>query len=98
MRDSLESALTLARNLPQDELPRLLGDLAEISATATARLVSSVVEARPDQMLDVEEAARRMGVSKDYLYRHQKKFTFARRIGRKLLFSSISLEKFLARR
>jgi excisionase family DNA binding protein len=98
MRDSLESVLTLARSLPNEDLPRLLGDLAEISATASARLASPVVEARPDEMLDVEEAARRMGFSKDYLYRHQRKFPFARKIGRKLLFSSVGLEKFLARR
>lgn len=98
MRDSLESVLDMAKSLPREELPRLLGDLAEISATASARLTCSVVEARPDEMLDVEEAARRMGVSKDYLYRHQGKFSFARRIGRKLLFSSVGLEKFLARR
>jgi excisionase family DNA binding protein len=98
MRDPLESVLDMAKSLPREDLPRLLGDLAEISATANARLTSSVVEARSDEMLDVEEAARRMGVSKDYLYRHQKKFPFARRIGRKLLFSSVGLEKFLARR
>jgi excisionase family DNA binding protein len=98
MRDSIESVLNLARSLPREELPRLLGDLAEISATASARLSSSVVESRPDELLDVEETARRMGVSKDYLYRHQGKFSFARRIGRKLLFLSSGLDKFLARR
>jgi hypothetical protein len=74
MRDALEPVLALAKNLPREELPRLLGDLAEISATANVRLTSSVVESRPDEMLDVEETARRMGVSKDYLYRHQRKF------------------------
>jgi excisionase family DNA binding protein len=98
MRDSIESVLNLARSLPREELPRLLGDLAEISATASARLSGSVVESRPDELLDVEETARRMGVSKDYLYRHQGKFPFARRIGRKLLFLSSGLDKFLARR
>ena len=98
MRDALESVLTLAKNLPREELPRLLGDLTEISATASARLTTFVVESRPNEMLDVDEAARRMGVSKDYLYRHQRKFPFARRIGRKLLFSSSGLDKFLARR
>ena len=98
MRDSFESVLNLARSLPREELPRLLGDLAEISATASARLSGSVVESRPDELLDVEETARRMGVSKDYLYRHQGKFPFARRIGRKLLFLSSGLDKFLARR
>jgi excisionase family DNA binding protein len=98
MRDALEAVLNLARSLPREELPRLLGDLAEISATASARLSSAVVESRPDELLDVEETARRMGVSKDYLYRHQRKFPFARRIGRKLLFSSSGLDKFIARR
>jgi excisionase family DNA binding protein len=98
MRDSIESVLNLARSLPREELPRLLGDLAEISATASARLSSAVVESRPDELLDVEETARRIGISKDYLYRHQRKFPFARRIGRKLLFSSSGLDKFLARR
>jgi excisionase family DNA binding protein len=98
MRDALEAVLNLARSLPREELPRLLGDLAEISATASARLSSAVVESRPDQLLDVEETARRIGISKDYLYRHQRKFPFARRIGRKLLFSSSGLDKFLARR
>jgi excisionase family DNA binding protein len=98
MRDALEAVLNLARSLPREGLPRLLGDLAEISATASARLSSSVVESRPDELLDVEETARRIGISKDYLYRHQRKFPFARRIGRKLLFSSSGLDKFIARR
>ena len=81
MRDALEPVLALVKTLPREELPRLLGDLTEISATAGARLTSSVVESHPNEMLDVEETARRMGVSKDYLYRHQRKFSFARRIG-----------------
>jgi excisionase family DNA binding protein len=98
MRDALESVLALAKNLPREELPRLLGDLAEISATANARLTILPVEAVHDELVDIEETARRLGVSKDYLYRHQGKFPFARRIGRKLLFSSLGLEKFLARR
>jgi hypothetical protein len=38
MRDALEPVLALAKNVPREELPRLLGDLAEISATANARL------------------------------------------------------------
>jgi excisionase family DNA binding protein len=97
MRDTLEPVLSLAKNLPREELPRLLGDLAEISATASARLSISVTETQEDELLDVDETARRMGVSKDYLYRHQGKFRFTRRIGRKLLFSSVGLGKFLAR-
>jgi hypothetical protein len=67
MRDSFESVLNLARSLPREELPRLLGDLAEISATASARLSSAVVESRPDELLDVRATAKRLGVSEDYL-------------------------------
>ena len=94
MRDELQPALALARSLALAELPRLLGDLAEISAVATARLVSPVIE-RPDELLDVAQAAERMNLSKDYLYRHSRRFPFTRRQGRKLLFSSNGLDSYL---
>jgi excisionase family DNA binding protein len=95
MRPELQSALVQARTLAPEELPRLLGDLEEIRATALARLASPAAESRPDEMLDVEQAAVRMNLSKDYLYRHHKRFPFARRIGRKLLFSSAGLDSYL---
>jgi hypothetical protein len=95
MRDALEPVLALAKNLPREEIPRLLGDLAEISATASARLTGSPIEARPDELLDVEETARRMGVSKDFLYRNSGRYPFIRRQGRKLLFSSVGIDTYL---
>jgi hypothetical protein len=95
MRDALEPVLALAKNLPREEIPRLLGDLAEISATASARLTGSAIEARPDELLDVEETARRMGVSKDFLYRNSGCYPFTRRQGRKLLFSSVGIDTYL---
>jgi excisionase family DNA binding protein len=73
----------------------LIGELAEISATATARLLAPAVEACEERMIDVEETAGRMGVSKDYLYRHHRRLPFARRVGRKLLFSSTGLDLYL---
>jgi len=95
MRQELEFALAQARNLAPDELPRLLGDLEEIRATAIARLASPTIESRPDESLDVNETARRLGVSKDYLYRNHHRLKFARREGRKLLFSSAGLDSYL---
>ena len=94
MRSELRTVLLAAQELPADELPRLLGDLEEVRATAMARLTSAPIQ-RPevDELLDVAEAGRRLGVSKDYLYRHHRNFTFTRRVGRKLLFSAEGIEK-----
>src|ERR1700722_7035654 len=95
MRDALEPVLAMAKNLPREELPRLLGELAEISATANARLAIHVVESRPDELLNGDQTARRMGVSKDYLYRNFRRYPFTRRQGRKLLFSSTGSDAYL---
>jgi hypothetical protein len=96
MRDELGGALSLAKSLPPEELPRFIGELHEILATAQARLASPPVE-REDKLLDVEEAAARLHCSPQYLYRHHKKLPFSRqdKIGRKLLFSSAGLDSYL---
>lgn len=98
MRSELRSALHLAETSSPEEIPALLGELEQIRVTALARLSSSVVALQPDELLDVRATAKRLGVSQDYLYRHQGKFPFARRIGRKLLFLSSGLDKFLGRK
>jgi excisionase family DNA binding protein len=48
--------------------------------------------------LAVNAAAERLGVSTDYLYRHQDEFPFTRRIGRKLLFSSLGIDAYLKKK
>lgn len=95
MRRELECALAQARTLGPEELPRLLGDLEEIRATALARLGSPRVEARPDELLDVDEAAKRLGCSRDYLYHHHRRLPFTRRLGKRLLFSSEGMDRYL---
>jgi excisionase family DNA binding protein len=95
MRPELQPALDQARQLPAEELPRLLADLEEVRVTALARLTSPTLESRPDELLSVEETARRMNVSKDYLYHHHKRFPFVRHVGRKLLFSAAGLDTYL---
>jgi predicted DNA-binding transcriptional regulator AlpA len=97
MRPELEPALTQARTLEPDELPRLLGDLEEIRTTALARLAAPIAAAPPDELLDVPEAAQRLSMSQDYLYRHHRQLPFTRRVGRKLLFSSAGIAAYLKR-
>jgi excisionase family DNA binding protein len=99
MRPDLQPVLAAARALPPEELPELLGELEQVRCTAMARLSAPApVRVTPDELVDVEEAARRLGVSTEYLYRHHKKFPFTRREGRKLLFSSAGIAEYLKKR
>lgn len=99
MREELKSALAQAKTVAVEELPRLLGDLEEVRATALARLTApQPAQVQDDALLDVAEAASRLGVSEDYLYRNHGRLSFTRRVGRKLLFSSTGLEKYISQK
>jgi excisionase family DNA binding protein len=90
----LQRLLDAARELPTEDLPDLIGRLEAAKATAWARL--SVPAATPqahDELLNVQTAAERLGVSQDYLYRHAQEYPFTRRQGRKLLFSALGIDK-----
>jgi len=95
MRPTLQDALNEAHDLPAKELPRLLGDLEEVRATAQARLLAPPSETAPDELLDVNEAATMLGISADYLYHNHKRYRFTRRMGKRLLFSRAGIEKYL---
>jgi excisionase family DNA binding protein len=95
VRKELESLLTLARNLPVTELPQLIGALAEVNAVALMRLSAPAAVAQPDKLLDVQQAARRLRMSADYLYRHHSELPFTRPFGRKILFSSNGIDLYL---
>lgn len=94
MRQEFQLLLRAAREVPADELPGLLGEIEEIRYTALARLntPAQALSAGPDQLLTISEAASRLNVSRDYLYRHRDELAFTRRMGRKLLFSSSGID------
>jgi hypothetical protein len=98
MRQELEPAIALARMLPADALPSLLGELEEIRVTALARLAVPASVSAPDELLEVPEAAARLSVSPNYLYRHARRYPFTRREGRKLLFSAKGIEQYIGRK
>lgn len=82
---------------PVEQLPVLLAALSALAGRLAVRLLT-VPERRQDagvadENLSVEEAARRLGVSTEYLYRHAKRLPFTRRVGRRLLFSARGLER-----
>ena len=92
----LQILLALVKELPLQDLPRLLGDLEEIRVTALARLTVPVsAPQQSDELLDTAEAARRLGISRDFLYRNHRQFSFTRRVGRRLLFSALGIDKYI---
>jgi predicted DNA-binding transcriptional regulator AlpA len=84
---------------PAPDLPRLIGDLEAAKATAWARLAATPTDGRTDgpelesRNLDVTEAAKRLGMSRDWLYRHASELPFTVRIGRRVVFDSLGLER-----
>lgn len=97
MRNELQTVMMAARDLPAGELPRLLGELEEIRCTALARLTTPAAPQRPDELLTVEHAAERLGLSVDYLYRNHSRLPFTRRMGRSLRFSSLGIDEYIKR-
>lgn len=95
--DLLERLRMVAGELPPGELPDFIGELESVKATAWARLSApaSSSPAEHDELLSVEVAAERLGVSRDYLYRHHAQYSFTRRQGRKLLFSAAGIGKYI---
>lgn len=89
--------------VPADLLPAVLAQCAALQSTLLARLLME----RPEQcgpsdggdsLLDVTEAAKRLMVSPDYLYRNAKRLPFTVRFGRRLRFSVRGLDRYIRQR
>jgi len=90
--------------LPPEAIPVMLGELERLKAALWARLASpqhngdaEYSESR-DRLLDAQEAANKLGASKDYLYRHASKLPFTVRLGRQLRFSEAGMERYIRQR
>ena len=84
--DAAELATLLATldGVTRDELPDVLGLLEAAKARCLARLIAPPPPPRahdPGRMLTVREAATRLGLSPDYLYRHQRQLSFMQKVG-----------------
>ena len=97
MRQDLQVVLRAVKEALVEDLPALLAELEQVRYTAIARLMgqASPSPREPDHLVAVEEAANRLGISTDYLYRHADEYPFTRRIGSSLRFSSVGIDRFI---
>ena len=87
---------------PIKDLPAFLGMLATVQARAQLKMLhSKKSEPSPqeDRLLTVVEASDKLGMTKDYLYRHARTFPFSVRVGSKQLrFSLNGIERYIKER
>lgn len=91
----------LGQDLPQERLPDALGDLERVKARLLARLTAPASGYMPpmeDRLLTVGEAAQRLALAPDTLYRKARTLPFTVRIGHQVRFSSAGIEKFIRAR
>ena len=86
-------------NLPADQLPNFIGELAKVNALALSRLSTpaQVPARKADELLSTEEAARRLGISKTTLYHRDFPFTVRDPLTRRLRFSANGIEEWIAK-
>ena len=88
--------------LPTEDIPSLLGEVEGLRARLSARLTqpngAADRSSPPDRRLDIKAAAEKLGMSKDYLYRHLQALPFTIRVGRSVGFSEQGIEKWLRQR
>ena len=91
--------------VPPEQVPPVLCRLAALQTMLAARLAAEATsspatsEQGPEKLLDVRQAAERIGMSTDWLYRHKDKLPFTRPVGtRTVRFSDAGITRWLARR
>ena len=92
---------TRIASMPVSQIPALLTQLSAVQSSMAARLVASAADdsgKADDTLLDVDEAAERLGVSADWLYRRTKKLPFVVRLGRHVRFSAEGIDRFIRNR
>lgn len=93
--DLLAKNIELIRTLPPDDL-RNYGILANAIVAGINHAL--MAQRQEDKLLDIKDAAIRLGMSEDYLYRHFRSLPFAVPMGRAKRFSAQGIEAYLARK
>ena len=108
MMDAAEFArrvpLEALDQVPAEDLPALALYLAALQGRAAARSLEACTRITAassngsEALLDVRDAAARLNLSVDWLYKHAKELPFTRRLGRAVRFDPGGLARWLAHR
>jgi len=100
--DAIRELVEAAR---PEELAALAAELARDLAVVLTRIATAAethtasAQRTPCQLLTIDEAAERLGVGTEWLYRHGRSLPFTRKIGhRTLRFDAAGLERWAAGR
>lgn len=88
----------IADTIAPELIPAALSQLAAVQTKLTARLMESYRPLLPGEsgLVDIDTAARMLGLSRDFLYHHWKDFDFARKVShRQLRFDVRGIEQYL---
>jgi excisionase family DNA binding protein len=70
--------------------------LVELVRQAVRAEVQEISRRNDDRLLTIDQVAERLCVSKDWIYRNNKRLTFTRKLGPKMIrFSETDLQKWL---
>jgi predicted DNA-binding transcriptional regulator AlpA len=99
----LDQLLAALDELPADQLPEVIGALETAKSRMWMRLAAQPAGAHSttdaDETVDVDQAARLLGMSRSWVYRHARRLPFAHRVGhRALRFSTGGIRRYLASR
>ena len=87
--------------VPPGRIPALLSQLSALQGAMAARLISADRDepvSCEDTLLTVDQAAVRLGVSTDWLFRRSRTLPFVVRLGRHLRFSNRGIDRYLRNR
>ncbi|HEY3351175.1 MAG TPA: helix-turn-helix domain-containing protein [Thermoanaerobaculia bacterium] len=99
-QEALRAADEATRSLGAEGLVEALGEAEKLKARLSARLFAEGAPhpVQEDRLLTVEEAAARLAISTDTLYRKAREMPFTVRIGGNVRFSAQGLSRYLATR
>lgn len=96
--DGLASDPSQIEGLPLEVLKALWADVRQLEKVLVLRILTAPTTASPpeDKLLNIDEAAAILGMSKDRLYRHDYPFTI--RDGGLLRFSNNGIQRYIKAR
>ena len=93
--------MSTVEDLPSEFVVAALAHVAAISAGLAARLAEASAASTPattgDRLLDIREAAQRLGMSTSRLYREATHLPFTVRRGRSVRFSAVGIDRYIQR-